>query len=76
MVPDHFPEGSLEGKTEARPEIWTDWDRFVEIATSAQTAAGNLVVQANAGNGDGIQTEFRNLAGTCKTCHDSFREEH
>jgi cytochrome c556 len=75
VVPDHFPEGSGEGDTDARPEIWTDWDRFTGIAASAEAAALDLAKQANAGNSGDIEAGFRNLAGTCKTCHQSFRRD-
>jgi cytochrome c556 len=27
-----FPEGSLDKPTEARPEIWQDWDKFTALA--------------------------------------------
>ncbi len=51
-----FPENSLEGPTEALPEIWTDWDRFSVLADqltayaeALEAAAGNERMQAGGG---------------------------
>ncbi|MCA0270467.1 MAG: cytochrome c [Proteobacteria bacterium] len=34
-----FPEGSLEGVTHARPEIWSDWQDFADLAKELKTYA-------------------------------------
>lgn len=39
-----FPEGSIEGPSEARPEIWEDWPRFEELATELYALAEELEV--------------------------------
>ena len=31
-IPALFPEGSIEGKTAAKPEIWKDWPKFAASA--------------------------------------------
>ena len=41
-----FPENSLEGKTYARPEIWSDWQSFAALAAELQTVANALVLAA------------------------------
>ena len=30
---DLFPEGSIHGPSEARPDIWTNWSEFQALAT-------------------------------------------
>ncbi|MEM7693204.1 MAG: cytochrome c [Pseudomonadota bacterium] len=37
-----FPEGSLEGPTEANPQIWDDWDEFVRLADRLGLVAEGL----------------------------------
>jgi cytochrome c556 len=44
-----FPEGSDTSPSEARPEIWSEWDRFVGLAQRLDTLAGGL--EAAAANG-------------------------
>lgn len=41
-----FPEGSLEGKTYAKPEIWADWQEFATLAEELKTYADALNVAA------------------------------
>ncbi|WP_428669525.1 c-type cytochrome [Roseibium sp.] len=44
-----FPEGSLQKKSEAKPEIWTDWQTFSALAGQLGVFADGL--EAAAGNG-------------------------
>lgn len=53
-----FPEGSIEGPTEALPKIWEDWERFSEIADDLTVFANALAAAADnprgmSGNGMG-----------------------
>ena len=66
-----FPKHSMDAPTEARHEIWQDWDVFERGAFAMQRAALDLSERAEE------QTSafrlFGELAGTCKACHDDFR---
>lgn len=44
-----FPEGSLQNPTHAKPEIWSDWDRFSELSSQLETLAGGLELAADNG---------------------------
>lgn len=74
-----FPNGTgpQSGiKTEASPAIWLRRREFeVSAANSARAAAG-LKNAANARNLAQIRTAAAALGGTCKGCHDTFREKH
>lgn len=37
-----FPEGTTEAPSEARPEIWSDWDTFEALAKQLETYAKGL----------------------------------
>ena len=39
---DLFPEGSSEGTTFAKPEIWSEWDRFTALADELEAYARSL----------------------------------
>ena len=72
-----FPEGSLRHPSEARPAVWSDWDRFTDLAAEMKAAADALA--EGAGNERDTTAEkspdalFRELAATCKSCHQDFR---
>ena len=46
---DLFPEGSLQTPTEARPEIWTNWDDFSRQAMRLSVMAQGLALSADTG---------------------------
>ena len=39
IMPTTFPEGTLEGNTRAKAEIWSDWENFVLLAAELESAA-------------------------------------
>lgn len=41
-----FPDGSLEGKTFAKPEIWSDWQKFATLAEELKAYADALALAA------------------------------
>ncbi len=63
-----FPEGSMHKPTEARPEIWTDWDRFKELADLLLTFADGLEKAADNGlmmsDSNGTSTMMGNRSST------------
>ena len=73
---EYFPEGSGEGDTKARPDIWADFDRFTTFAKGAETAALELALLADGGAGAGKLAEgLGKLGGTCKACHQAFKDD-
>ncbi|WP_193175433.1 c-type cytochrome [Oricola nitratireducens] len=48
-ITELFPEGSAGGPSEAKPDIWSNWDEFSALAGQLETLAGGL--EAAAGNG-------------------------
>jgi cytochrome c556 len=69
-----FPEGSDKGETKAKPEIWTDKARFAESADKMQAELTKLNVAARVGTLDALKPAVASVAGTCKNCHDNFRQ--
>ncbi|MGB1026854.1 MAG: c-type cytochrome [Rhodospirillaceae bacterium] len=63
-----YPEGSRTGVTEAKAEIWTDWERFAELAHLFKARADAVVAEPT-------KATFVPLAQTCKTCHEDFKAE-
>ena len=68
-----FPAGSLSAASEARPEIWQDFQSFTALANELQTAAQAVAAWQP---GDGLQpltSNFNRMAKTCQSCHKQFR---
>ena len=73
QIPDMFPEGSLHGPSEARAEIWSDWDRFTELTKALSSTAGQLAETAQSGDRQAIAGAFNQVGKTCRGCHEAFR---
>ena len=57
---DQFPEGSLQEPTHAKAEIWSDWERFAELANRLETLSGGLELAADNGimmSGNGLMMD-------------------
>jgi len=73
-----FPKGSgpdAVKNTEAKPEIWTNWDKFETAMNDFQQEATTLTEVAKGGDEATIKAQFRKTAETCKSCHKEFRED-
>lgn len=74
-IPSLFPEGSDFPDTDAKEEIWDNWDRFEELTNDTREAAEALHAAVEAGDEDEYAIRFRNLGQSCQACHDDFRRE-
>ena len=70
-----FIDGTATGDTRAKPEIWTEADKFKAGAQKMQEEIAKLNVAAKAGNLDALKAAFGEAGKTCKACHDSYRKE-
>ena len=69
-----FPEDS-EGKgSEAKGEIWLEWDDFKDKMADMQREAAALAEVAAAGDKGVIKAQFGKTADACKACHKKFKE--
>ena len=77
MVGDAFPEISKNGKTSAKPEIWThraDFDKKVAALVSSTDALAKLLRKDRTDS-----AAFKKAAGavgqSCKSCHDDYKKD-
>lgn len=71
-----FPKGSLDMPSEAKPEIWDQWERFESLAKDLELKSAALAEGMT--KPDAAQTfraGFGQVAQTCKACHTDFREK-
>ncbi len=74
-IPELFPEGSDFGETDAKEEIWSNWEKFKESAKTAEQKAESFMKIVTSGNKDAIGKSFKDLGEACKACHKDFRKE-
>jgi cytochrome c556 len=77
-LPTWFPAGSgkqARAKSEAKDSIWTEKADFAAKVSAYQVQASKLNQLAMAGDLTAIKGQVRPTGGTCKGCHDKYREE-
>lgn len=77
-LPTWFPRGSgVEARpmSEAKANIWTDAAGFTAAATAARMEVAKLNAAAAAGDLDAVKAQVRPTGGSCKGCHDKYRQE-
>jgi cytochrome c556 len=73
-IPELFPRGSVAAPSRAKEDIWQNWDQFVKSAEELKTQADELAVVSGNGQADAVGAQLKKVMGTCKSCHDSFRQ--
>lgn len=70
-----FGEGTAVGRSEAKPEVWSQPDKFKAGADKMVEAVGKLNAAAKSGNLDQLKVAFGDAAKTCKGCHEAFKKD-
>jgi len=71
-----FVEGTLDvGDTAAKPEIWTEPERFKKLTVEMQDRVASLNDAARSGDVAAIRAAFGEAGKACKSCHDDFRKK-
>ena len=70
-----FGNGTDLGETRAKPEIWSENDKFRAAATKMQEEVAKLNAAAKTGSLDNLKAAFGGAARSCKACHDSYRTD-
>jgi cytochrome c556 len=68
-----FPEGSNVGDSEAKPEIWTNWDDFKAHAQAFVDGVAALDTATAGGDNAAIGAAFQQMGGACNACHEVYR---
>jgi cytochrome c556 len=70
-----FVDGSDMGHTKAKPEIWTQKDKWNARVAKSQEDVAKLVAAGKTGNVDQIKAAAGAVGQSCKGCHDEFRND-
>lgn len=77
-VPAMFKPGTARGdegitETRAKPEIWQEWDTFVEKAENLQAVTGPLIAAVETGDRGKMGAALKNVGDACGGCHKPYR---
>jgi cytochrome c556 len=75
---DGFPAGSgpdAVQDTDAKANIWTNWDQFESAMAEFHKEAVQLAEIAKGGDAGTLRAQFVKTAETCKSCHREFRAD-
>lgn len=70
-----FIDGTSSGDTKAKPEIWSERDKFNAAAGKMQEEVVKLSAAAKTGNFDQVKAAVGEVGKSCKACHDTYRKE-
>jgi cytochrome c556 len=59
----------------AKSEIWTEQAKFKDHGEKLTASTSQLLAAAKTNNLDNLKKAFGDTAGTCKACHDNFRNQ-
>lgn len=77
-VIDGFTKGSgpdAVKHTEAKANIWKNWDKFAADMKDFQAQTAKLAEVAKGGDEAAIKAQFAKTAETCKSCHKEFKKD-
>jgi cytochrome c556 len=74
LVGDAFKKQITEGKTDAKPEIWQEWDKFLAAAETLANESNKLAAVAQSGDMEAIGAQAKKVGGVCGDCHKPYRK--
>lgn len=69
-----FKQKVSAGKTDAKPEIWSDWAKFEKAIADYEKAASGLAAAARGSDPAATGAAVKALGESCGGCHESFRK--
>ncbi|MEM9301556.1 MAG: cytochrome c [Pseudomonadota bacterium] len=74
MLDEVYTDSDTASGSDAKDEIWENWDDFEMKLANFKTEAATLATVAATGDADATKAQFGKMAGTCKACHDDYKD--
>lgn len=74
VIVESFEKEITEGRTDSKPDIWQDWDKFVAAAEALEAEGAKLADIAASGDMAAIGGQVKALGKACGDCHKPFRK--
>ena len=73
---EFFVAGTDKGaETKAKADIWKDQAKFEAVGKKMETETAKLAQVAKTGDLAALKSQFGTTGGTCKACHDDYKEK-
>ena len=72
---DRFSEGTDQGNTKAKPEIWLNPEDFKAKAEKMQGEVAKLAQVSKTGDLNALKAQVGETGKACKACHDEYRNK-
>ncbi len=73
LVLPAFKMKAMKEGSDAKVEIWQEWDKYTAAAKKLEEASDKLVAAAEKGNMEAVGAAMREVGGSCGNCHKPFR---
>lgn len=74
LVPEAFKKDIATGKTDAKPEIWKEWDKYTAAAEALGQEAAKLAEVAQKGDMAMTADQAKKVGEACGNCHKPYRK--
>ena len=72
-IPATFKDPATTPKSRSKPEVWSQWDRFVADSKAFSDTVPALVAAAGGTDRAALGAALGATGKTCGACHDTFR---
>jgi cytochrome c556 len=73
--PAFTPDTNGVGRTDAKPEVWTETAKFNDSRDKMLAEVGKLQAASRTGDLDALRAAYRSTGAACKNCHDAFTNQ-
>jgi len=74
MITEGFGPGTDIAGSNAKPEVWSDWDKFVAEATKFAELTRNFANTAQQSGFNAAKDMAAQVGGACRNCHSPYRK--
>ena len=74
LIEGAFKKEITEGKTDAKADVWQDWQKFADAAKKLGEESGKLAKVAMSGDMEALGAQVKATGKACGNCHKPFRK--
>lgn len=74
LITSAFKKDVSEGATDAKPDIWKEWEKFAAAADKLGQESEKLAQVAASGDMEAIGAQVKTMGKACGNCHKPFRK--
>jgi cytochrome c556 len=74
LIPEAFKKEITAGKTDAKAEIWKEWDKYIAASEALGQEAAKLAEVAQKNDMEAITAQVKKVGDACGTCHKPYRK--